>query len=81
MAWLADAQARLTVNACTPLGGCGSSETSRAMFGARTDGTTVPNTSAVDRAGVELGALDQLRDAGAPELDRGQPDDTASPTC
>src|SRR5215207_2413680 len=46
IAWLADAQARLTVTACTPFGSMGSSETSRAMFGAMTDGTTVPNTRA-----------------------------------
>ena len=44
MAWLADAQARLTVNDWTPLGSMGSSETSRAMFGATTEGTTVPYT-------------------------------------
>jgi len=45
IAWLALAQARLTENACTPLGSIGSSETSRAMFGATTFGTTVPYTT------------------------------------
>jgi hypothetical protein len=42
IAWLAEAHARLTVNDCTPFGNRGSREISRAMFGARTDGTTVP---------------------------------------
>ena len=42
MAWFADAQARPTVNDCTPFGSSGRSETSRAMFGASTDCTTVP---------------------------------------
>ena len=46
IAWLAEAQARLTVNACVDFGRCGISETSRAMFGAMTDGMTVPKTSA-----------------------------------
>ena len=45
IAWLADAQARETVHDCTPLGRCGIRDTSRAMLGASTDGTTVPNTS------------------------------------
>jgi len=42
MAWLAEAHARLTVNDWTPLGSIGRSDTSRAMFGASTEGTTVP---------------------------------------
>ena len=42
IAWFADAHARPTVKASTPLGITGSSDTSRAMFGATTDGTTVP---------------------------------------
>ena len=45
IAWLADAHALLTLYASTPFGRSGSSETSRAMFGASTEGTTVPNTS------------------------------------
>ena len=46
IAWFALAHARLTEKACTSLGSAGISATSRAMFGARTDGTTVPKTSA-----------------------------------
>jgi hypothetical protein len=46
IAWFAEAHARLTLNASTPLGKIGRSDTSRAMFGATTDGTTVPKTSA-----------------------------------
>src|SRR5262245_21001649 len=42
IAWFADAHARLTVYASHPRGSMGISETSRAMFGAVTDGTTVP---------------------------------------
>src|SRR6185437_9489519 len=40
MAWLADAQARLTVYASQPRGRIGSSDTSRAMLGAITECTT-----------------------------------------
>jgi hypothetical protein len=46
MAWLAEAQARLTVKLCTPRGSCGSSEISRAMFGSVTFWITVPYTTA-----------------------------------
>ncbi len=46
MAWFAEAHARLTVYASTPLGMIGNSDTSRAMLGATTDGTTVPYTTA-----------------------------------
>jgi hypothetical protein len=45
IAWFAEAQARLTVNAWTPFGSVGIRETSRAMLGAITDGTTVPKTT------------------------------------
>jgi hypothetical protein len=51
MAWLADAQARLTVKLCTPRGSCGMSEISRAMLGSATFCTTVPNTTACTSAG------------------------------
>jgi hypothetical protein len=46
IAWLALAQARLTECASTRLGRCGMSDTSRAMLGASTDGTTVPKMRA-----------------------------------
>jgi hypothetical protein len=46
IAWFAEAHARLTVYASVPLGSIGISATSRAMFGAITDGTTVPYTTA-----------------------------------
>jgi hypothetical protein len=41
-----EAQARLTVKLCTPLGSCGMSEISRAMFGSAMLCTTVPYTTA-----------------------------------
>ena len=72
IAWFADAQARLTVYAWQPFGSIGISETSRAMFGASTDGTTVPKTSASTSSPSRLGALNQLGDAPLAELDRGR---------
>ena len=45
IAWFAQAHARLTENAWTPLGSDGLSAISRAMFGASTEGMTVPKTS------------------------------------
>ena len=46
IAWFADAHARLTLTDSTPFGSSGSSDTSRAMFGSTTEGTTVPYTRA-----------------------------------
>ena len=40
------------------------------MFGATTEGTTVPKTSASTSLAVEARALDQLGDAELAELDR-----------
>src|ERR1019366_6998072 len=45
MAWFAEAHARLTLHAWRFFGKSGISATSRAMFGASTFGTTLPNTS------------------------------------
>src|ERR1044072_3606212 len=50
IAWLADAHARLTVYASHPLDNIGSSETSRALFGATTYGTAVPYTIAATKS-------------------------------
>jgi hypothetical protein len=57
MAWFAEAQARLTVNDCVPFGSMGRSDTSRAMFGAMTFGTTVPYTTASTSVPVRLARL------------------------
>ena len=69
IAWFAEAHARLTLHAWRFFGKSGISATSRAMFGARTFGTTVPKTSRSTLPGSTPGPVHELAHRQLAEVD------------